>query len=227
MRDAYFVEYRRVVRGGRWLSAGEYRGTTSATIDYLVNGVQYEVRVAVFNTEGEAVAGPKRATPARQDTRNGYGDGNGQGDGGDRDGQDGEGDGDGGRDEDRDGDRDEGEGDRQQDGDGDGQQQGQGDGDPDPKRPPTAARGLTLTPGDEKIEVSWSAPSDIGEPGDWIGYVVEIREVGERSWFEDGFYKGTTATIDYLENGTTYQVRVIAFNLWGQAATTPMTATPG
>ena len=64
MRDAYFVEYRRVVRGGRWLSAGEYRGTTSATIDHLVNGVEYEVRVAVFNTEGEAVAGPKRATPA-------------------------------------------------------------------------------------------------------------------------------------------------------------------
>ena len=97
---------------------------------------------------------------------------------------------------------------------------------PDPKRPPTAPRGLSLTPGDELIEVSWSAPYDIGEPDDFIGYVVEVRERGESDWFEWGFYEDTSATIDYLENGKTYQVRVVAFNKWGEAATGAQEATP-
>ena len=364
MRDAYFVEYRRVVRGGRWLSAGEYRGTTSATIDHLVNGVEYEVRVAVFNTEGEAVAGPKRATPAAS----GGGDTNQpptanagldqsvtvgdtvtlDGSGTDPEGQtlsyawtapsditlssstvarptftapD--------RGEDytltfslvvNDGNSDsapdtvvirvtasEGDGDTNQpptanagpdqtvavgstvtlagsgtdpegesltyawtapsgitlssntvarptftapDRDGedytltfslvvnDGTSDSAPDTvvisvtaaeeeEPDPKRAPTAPRGLKLTAGDEKIDVSWSAPSDIGEPDDWLGYTVEVREKGESDWFEWGFYEGTSATIDYiLENGKTYEVRVIAFNLWGEAASGVKSATP-
>ena len=67
----------------------------------------------------------------------------------------------------------------------------------------------------------------MGEPEDWIGYVVEVREVGEREWFEDDFYKGTSATIDYLDNGVAYEVRVIAFNKWGDAVAGPKTATPG
>ena len=74
--------------------------------------------------------------------------------------------------------------------------------------------------------MSWSAPSDIGEPDDWIGYTVEFREVGESDWFEWGFYDGTSATIDYLENGKTYEVRVQSFNMWGEAYTEPKTATP-
>lgn len=36
---------------------------TSATIEFLENGVEYEVRVAVFNVDGDAIAGPKRARP--------------------------------------------------------------------------------------------------------------------------------------------------------------------
>ena len=72
--DRYFVEFRRVVGEGRWQSGGEHRGT-SATIDHLVNGVEYEVRVAVFNTEGEAVAGPMQATPAASGGDDGGGDG--------------------------------------------------------------------------------------------------------------------------------------------------------
>ncbi len=100
------------------------------------------------------------------------------------------------------------------------------DDEPDPKRPPTAPRGLSLTAGDELIEVSWSVPSDIGEPDDFIGYIVEVREKGESDWFEWGFYEGTSATIDYLESGKTYQVRVVAFNKWGEAATGAQEATP-
>lgn len=59
---SYFVEFRRAGRG-RWQSAGEFTGT-SATVEFLENGVEYEVRVAVFNIHGEAIAGPQRATPS-------------------------------------------------------------------------------------------------------------------------------------------------------------------
>ena len=369
MRDRYFVELRRAGRD-RWESAGEHGGT-SATIDHLVNGVEYEVRVVVFNTEGEAVAGPMRATPAAS----GGDDGGGDGDANqpptanagldqsvtvgstvtlDGSGTDPEG-------EtlsyawtapsgitlsssavarptftapDRDGDdytltfslvvndganhsapdtvvisvtASEGDGDTNQpptahagpdqsvtvgatvtlagsgtdpegeslsyawtapsgitlssntvagptftapDRDGedytltfslvvnDGASDSTPDTvvisvtvpeeeEPDPERAPTAPRNLSLTAGDEKITVSWSEPSDIGEPDDWLGYTVEIREVGESDWFEWGFYEGTSATIeDILENGVEYQVRVIAFNLWGEAASGVKSATP-
>ena len=67
----------------------------------------------------------------------------------------------------------------------------------------------------------------MGEPDDWLGYTVEVREEGESDWFEWGFYEGTSATIeDILENGVEYQVRVIAFNLWGEAASGVKSATP-
>ena len=60
--DGYFVEFREVGTD-RWLSEGEFDGT-SATIQWLDNGTEYEVRVAVFNIHGDAIAGPKRATPS-------------------------------------------------------------------------------------------------------------------------------------------------------------------
>ena len=268
MRDAYFVEFRRAGRG-RWQSAGEYRGT-GATIDYLENGVEYEVRVVVFNTQGEAIAGPKWATPSASGGDDGSGDGDTNqpptADAGldqsvtvgstvtlDGSGTDPEG-------EtltyawtapsgitlssntvasptftapDRDGDYtltfslvvNDGASDSAPDTVVISVTASEGE-EPDPKRPPTAPRNLSLTTEDETIKVSWDPPEDIGEPDDWLGYVVEIREVGERDWFEDGFYKGTSATIDYLENGTTYEVRVIAFNLHGEAATEAQEATP-
>ena len=97
---------------------------------------------------------------------------------------------------------------------------------PDEERPPTAPRDLRLTPGDEKIEVSWEAPWDMGEEDVWLGYIVEVRGPGTGGWFEEGVYKGTSATILDLENGKTYEVRVSAFNLYGQATAGPKTATP-
>ena len=96
----------------------------------------------------------------------------------------------------------------------------------DPERPPTAPRDFSLTAGDEHIGVSWTEPEDIGEPDDFLGYIVEIREVGESEWFEWGHYEGTSATVDYLENGKTYEVRVQSFNLWGEAYTGVLKATP-
>ena len=102
---------------------------------------------------------------------------------------------------------------------------GQG-GEQDEDRPPTAPRKLTLTPGDGFIKVSWSAPEDMGKPDDWIGYSVESRAVGEDEWYEEGLYQGTSATVQDLENGVEYEVRVIAVNLHGQAIAGPVRATP-
>ena len=96
---------------------------------------------------------------------------------------------------------------------------------PDEERPPTAPRNLGLEAGDEKIEVTWEEPWDKGEEDAWLGYIVELREGGESKWFEDGVYQGTSATIDYLENGETYEVRVTAFNLYGQAVAGPKSVT--
>ena len=50
--------------------------------------------------------------------------------------------------------------------------------------------------------------------------------VGEDSWFEEGFYEGTSATVEYPENGETYEVRVTAFNKYGDGVTVPKRATP-
>ena len=161
-RARYLVEYRKA-GAGRWIEEG--LESSPATIKYLERGRTYEVRVTVFDTYGDATAGPERVTTLG------------------------------------------------------------GDG-PDAMRPPTAPRGLQLTPGDGQISVSWRVPSDIGESDDWLGYVVEVRERGESEWFDWGFYESTSAIIDDLENGTTYEVRVIAFNLWDETATRPKTATP-
>ena len=50
--------------------------------------------------------------------------------------------------------------------------------------------------------------------------------VGEDSWFEEGVYDGTSATVEYLENGETYEVRVTAFNKYGDGVSVPKRATP-
>ena len=108
----------------------------------------------------------------------------------------------------------------------DGGADGQG-GEPDPRRSPTAPRSLPLTPGDGIIKVSWSAPQDMGEEDDWIGYSVESRRVGgEEDWFEEGLYQGTSATVQDLVNGAEYEVRVLAVNMYGQAIAGPKRATP-
>ncbi|MYB44430.1 MAG: fibronectin type III domain-containing protein, partial [Acidimicrobiia bacterium] len=102
------------------------------------------------------------------------------------------------------------------------------DTEPGSERPPTAPRNLRLEAGDGWIKVSWNTPRDIGDPDAWIGYSVETRTVGAAGsggWFEEGLYRGTSATID-ATNGQSHQVRVIAVNEHGQATAGPHTARP-
>ena len=96
--------------------------------------------------------------------------------------------------------------------------------DGDEERAPTAPRNLALAAGDGKMDVSWDAPSDLGNP-EIEGYTVEYRADGAESWTSQRA-TGTSATVTGLENGTEYEVRVRASNEQGEAVAGPKTATP-
>ena len=63
--EGYIVESREASGGDGWFEEGWYNGR-SATVEFLENGVEYEVRVLVFNEDIDVIAviGPKRATPS-------------------------------------------------------------------------------------------------------------------------------------------------------------------
>ena len=94
----------------------------------------------------------------------------------------------------------------------------------EPGHPPSVPRNLRLTPGDGKIEVEWEEPEDLGDPA-IDGYSVGFRKVGANGWGHAG-HDGTSASLEGLENGVEYEVRVIASNIHGRAIAGPMQATP-
>ena len=109
-----------------------------------------------------------------------------------------------------------------EDGDGGGGAGGESE---EGERPPTAPRSLALTAGDGQIAVSWDAPADLGDP-EADAYIVEFREAGAEEWEEAGWFTDTEAVIEWLDNGTEYEVRVWVGNNHGEATTEPKRATP-
>ena len=112
-----------------------------------------------------------------------------------------------------------------------------------PRTVPGAPTGLTATPDNTEVSLSWTAPADNGGTA-ITDYIVEYRAGNSNSWstFADGTSTATTATVTGLTNGTEYQFRVKATNVAGNsvasatATTTPrtvpgaptgLTATPG
>ena len=154
--EGYDVEYRKP-GGNSWTSQGA-TGTsaTSATISGLENGTEYEVRVRASNEQGEAVAGPKTATPAK----------------------------------------------------------------PVRQRLPSAPRDLSTALGAtwrNWIDISWSAPSDEGDPS-FDGYELHYRRQeasGWTPWINQGGKRSRGTT--FLQLGTAqghiaYEIRVRAVN---------------
>ena len=89
--------------------------------------------------------------------------------------------------------------------------------------PPT---GLTLTPGDTQIALSWTAPADNGGSA-LTGYSVQYSSnsgVTFTGWTHNG--TGTSDTITGLTNGQSYQVRVAAINSQGTGSYVTGTTTP-
>ena len=97
-----------------------------------------------------------------------------------------------------------------------------------PGGPPT---GLSLTPSDTQIALSWTAPTDNGGSA-LTGYSVQYSSDGGNtftSWSHTN--TSTSATITGLTNGQSYQVRVAAINSEGTGAyvtgTTTLADRPG
>lgn len=87
-------------------------------------------------------------------------------------------------------------------------------------RLPSAPLSLTVTPTDQTIDLSWTAPSDNG--GSAItGYKVEYKASSSGTWTTaSSNVLGTSYQLTSLTNGTNYDVRVSATNgFWGTLAT--------
>ncbi len=102
-----------------------------------------------------------------------------------------------------------------------------------PAKPaPAAASGLSLSPSDKQIAVSWSASATT--PADGFGYRVQWKLVTQ-AWgdaavgsedLDHGSDLATSHTITGLVNGSAYDVRVAAFNADGLSAWISDQATP-
>ncbi|MDE0526078.1 MAG: fibronectin type III domain-containing protein, partial [Thaumarchaeota archaeon] len=95
-----------------------------------------------------------------------------------------------------------------------------------PRGPPAAPAGLTATPGDAQVVLSWTEPDDGGSPV--TGYTVEQRS-GSAAWAPSAVspVTVTNATVTGLTNGQQYEFRVNATNAAGTGpASDAVPATP-
>ncbi|MCK9408260.1 MAG: fibronectin type III domain-containing protein [Bacteroidetes bacterium] len=97
-----------------------------------------------------------------------------------------------------------------------------------PLSTPGAPTGVSGTPGNGQVPLTWSAPASTGGTA-ITDYVVEFNSGGSWSTFADGVSTATNATVTGLTNGTAYTFRVSATNSVGtgaagvSAAVTPRT----
>ena len=90
---------------------------------------------------------------------------------------------------------------------------------------PTVPTGLTATPGNKSVVLSWTASSNV--PTDYIIQWSPDAFVTTTNRFFDAVSTATTATVTGLTNGTSYSFRVKGYNGDGtSAASTATAATP-
>jgi len=99
---------------------------------------------------------------------------------------------------------------------------------PTPEAPAIpAVRGITVVPGDGRVQLAWTAPA-IGTPGAEaiLDYHARCR-AGEGDWVEstEGVSLAPNAEIEGLKVGTPYQCEVAAVSKSGDGPWTPATAT--
>ncbi len=94
-----------------------------------------------------------------------------------------------------------------------------------PRGPPGAPTGLTVTPGNAQVVLSWTEPDDGGSP--ITDYVIATRTTGSWIIYTDGTGTGTNATVTNLENGVNRSFYVYAINEAGRGPiSTIVYATP-
>jgi hypothetical protein len=98
---------------------------------------------------------------------------------------------------------------------------------PTPEPTPGAVRSVTLTPGDGRIEVEWSAPANPLAP--IVDYRIRCRS-GEGEWTEseEGTSLEPSAVVEGLTNGAAYECEVAAVDATSEGPweAAPTTATP-
>ncbi len=82
-----------------------------------------------------------------------------------------------------------------------------------PRTVPEAPSNLTADPGNEQVDLSWTAPHDGGSP--ITGYIVEYTSNNGASWSEFADITDTYANVTGLTNGQQYHFRVNATNAVG------------
>ncbi len=89
---------------------------------------------------------------------------------------------------------------------------------------PGAPGNLRVTAGDERLDLTWTAPSS----GSATDYTVEYKERTASDWtgLSEPDYTDTEAAIEGLVNGTRYDVRVQAWNEHGPGAWATGSGTP-
>ncbi len=73
----------------------------------------------------------------------------------------------------------------------------------------------SLTPADQKITASWTAPDDGGS--DITGYIIRHKKTSDTDWTTSSSQTGTSYEITTLTNGTEYEVQVQATNEAGDS----------
>ena len=73
----------------------------------------------------------------------------------------------------------------------------------------------SLTPADQKITASWTAPDDGGS--DITGYTVRYKKTSDTNWTTSSSQTDTSYEITTLTNGTEYEVQVQATNAAGDS----------
>ena len=91
---------------------------------------------------------------------------------------------------------------------------------------PSAPRGLSATAGDERVTLSWSAPSsDSGSAITRYEYRYRESDGSFSGWERAGGASATSYTVRNLENGTSYEFEVRAVNSVGSGQSAPTSAT--
>jgi hypothetical protein len=91
---------------------------------------------------------------------------------------------------------------------------------------PGDATGLLATPGDGRVTVSWTPPTDNGGAAITDYTVQYALSTGNYTAFPDGTSTATSITVSGLTNGTTYRFRVLSTNRIGSSYSSVVSATP-
>jgi hypothetical protein len=90
---------------------------------------------------------------------------------------------------------------------------------------PPAPTGLTASPGNAQVSLSWTAPAGVIVQAPITDYTVEFKTAAAADWglFSRAASNATNAVVTGLTNGTSYVFRVSAVNIVGSGTPTAVT----